>query len=188
MLCQPLPTTGRVLTDFPHYPLSASSCDYGNWVKNFPLYVHTPPRWNFWSIYAENLDKCLGWIAPTWQNYERFVGATTSETKASISRRCRKEYIPGWSEHSEQLYKQFLENDDKEIGDELLHSLDAVKRAKWMRTLVQMVFQDLSKSRAHGVRTYVRPTASHETWLRSISLIHLEPEKIDLTLLRLKRS
>ena len=58
----------------------------------------------------------------------------TSAAKASIPRGYRKEYIP----ISDQLYKQFLESGDTEIGDKLLHSLDAARQAKWMETVEQL--------------------------------------------------
>lgn len=48
------------------------------------------PRWNSkkadWAAYSKNLDKCLGWIPPTQNNYERDVGVVTSTAKNSITR------------------------------------------------------------------------------------------------------
>nr|CAI5850104.1 unnamed protein product [Callosobruchus analis] len=83
-------------------------------IRSFPR-----PRWNFgranWHLFAEKLDKRLGWIAPKYKNYKRFIGAVISSAKEAIPRGYRKEYVPGWNEHSEQLYNEFVESGDREM-------------------------------------------------------------------------
>lgn len=39
--------------------------------------------------------------------------------------------MPGWSDENENPYKQLLEHWDREIADDFLHSLNAVRRAYW---------------------------------------------------------
>lgn len=107
----PLPTSRRVLDDFPHSQHRPILVEIG---ISIPLIKSTPrPRWNFgkadWPTFADNLDKCLGWIPPTKDNYERFSGAVTSTAKKCMPRGYQKEYIPGWNKTSEALYIEFLE-------------------------------------------------------------------------------
>lgn len=54
----------------------------------------------------------------------RFAGTVINTVKQFIPRGYRKEYIPGWSTVSEDLYKEFLVTGDQTIADDLLHSLD----------------------------------------------------------------
>ncbi|XP_030753295.1 uncharacterized protein LOC115880253 [Sitophilus oryzae] len=106
-------------------------------------------RWNFrkanWSQYKEELENCIGRIPPKYKNYHRFTGLLKSIAKKHIPRGYRKEYIPGWSSHSEDLYKNFLRSKDPEIGDELLHSLDAARRTRWIETTESLNFQHSSR-------------------------------------------
>nr|CAI5868414.1 unnamed protein product [Callosobruchus analis] len=93
----------------------------------------------------KKLDKRLGWIAPKYKNYKRFIGAVIRSAKEAIPRGYRKEYVPGWNEHSEQLYNEFVESGDREVGDELLHSLDASRRSKWEDTVQHIDFTRSSR-------------------------------------------
>ncbi|XP_072395286.1 uncharacterized protein [Diabrotica undecimpunctata] len=118
----PLGASRRVLTDFPHSQYRPVIIEVGTQI---PLISSIPgPRWNFkkanWTDFSADLDKCLGWITLNIKNYHRFVGAVLSVAKKHIPRGYRKEYIPGWSENSEELYQSFLETGDQEIADELL--------------------------------------------------------------------
>lgn len=42
-----------------------------------------------------------------------------------------KEYIPSWTEESQQLYEQFVESGDSKIADNLLPLLDSTRFNKW---------------------------------------------------------
>ncbi|XP_072375796.1 uncharacterized protein, partial [Diabrotica undecimpunctata] len=105
--------------------------------------------WNFkkadWTTFTERLDKYLGWITPTRENYMRFVGAVISTAKKTIPRGYRKEYVPGCNEKCEKLYQEYNESQDREIVDELLHSLDAARRQKWMETVEKLDFSKSSR-------------------------------------------
>lgn len=58
------------------------------------------------------------------------MGVVIRAAKNGISRGYRKEYMPGWNEYSKQLYNEFFESGNWEVGDELLHSLDEERRPK----------------------------------------------------------
>lgn len=81
-------------------------------VKSYPH-----PRWNFkkadWKSFAQELDKCLGWVPPVSKNYYRFCNAIISVAKKTIPRGYRKEYIPGWNPKCSKLYEKWTENVEK---------------------------------------------------------------------------
>ncbi|XP_072389305.1 uncharacterized protein [Diabrotica undecimpunctata] len=144
---QPLATSRTVLPDFPHSQHRPVVIEVG--IK-IPIITSFPrPRWNFkkadWTTFTERLDKCLGWITPTRENYMRFVGAVISTAKKTIPRGYRKEYVPGWDEKCKKLYQEYNESQDREIADELLHSLDAARRQKWMETMEKLDFSKSSR-------------------------------------------
>lgn len=75
----------------------------------------------------------------------RFVGAVISTAKKTIPRGYRRDYVPGWDEKCEKLYQEYNESQDREIADELLHSLDAARRQKWMETVEKLDFSKSSR-------------------------------------------
>jgi hypothetical protein len=142
-----VPCTRKILSDFPHSQHRPAIIAIG--IK-IPLITSFPrPRWNFqkanWSAFSRDLDRCLGWIPPKGENYSRFVGAVISTAKKYIPRGFRKQYIPGWSRRSEDLYKDFNQSGDREIADELVASLDAARRQKWMETMETLDFKTSSR-------------------------------------------
>lgn len=144
---QPLPVSRRVLDDFPHSQHRPVLLVIG---KNIPVIRSFPrARWNFkkanWSAFSKNLDKCVGWIPPVSSSYNRFVGAVICTAKKCIPRGYRKEYIPGWTQQSEELYKKFCDTNENEIADELLHSIDAARRAEWTETVESLDFRTSSR-------------------------------------------
>ena len=119
------------------------------------------------------------------KNYEIFIGAAISAAKASIPIGFRKEYITCWNEVTDQLYKQFLESGDTEIGDKLLHSLDAARQAKWMKPLNSWTSQDRAEKQGlccEGwtvkVKGCVRAIVSHQPLLQLILSKYLGLQKI----------
>lgn len=143
----PLQATRIVLDDFPHSQHRPVLVEIG---LSIPLVTSYPrPRWNFnkanWESFSTNLDNCLKRIPPIVKNYDRFVGAVINAAKKSIPRGYRKEYIPGWNERSEELYREFLESGDREIANELLHSLDAARQQKWSETVENLDFTKSSR-------------------------------------------
>lgn len=96
-------------------------------------------------MFSNSLDKCLRWIPPTADSYTRFVAAFVSSAKKAIPRGYRKQYIPGWDEQCETQYQAFLASNDQEIASELLHSLDAARRGRWVETVQALDFKTSSR-------------------------------------------
>ncbi|XP_072381681.1 uncharacterized protein [Diabrotica undecimpunctata] len=98
---QPLATSRTVLPDFPHSQHRPVVIEVG--IKIPIITSFSRPRWNFkkadWTTFTERLDKSLGWITPTRENYIRFVGAVISTVKKTIPRGYRKEKL-GSSRHT----------------------------------------------------------------------------------------
>lgn len=142
-----LPTKRRVLHDFPHSQHRPIIIEIG---IQIPLVTTIPrPRWNFnkgnWPAFTNELDKILRWIPPTYKNYERFRGAIIATAKKHIPRGHRKQYIPGWSEESQNLYEEYLETGESDIADELLLSLDVARRKKWTNEVESLDFKKSSR-------------------------------------------
>lgn len=91
------------------------------------------------------MDKYVRWIPPTPENYRRFVGAVVAVGKKHIPRGYRKEYIPGWTEESDRLYREFTESGDTELADELIESLNNGRSQKWRETVEGMDFKHSSR-------------------------------------------
>jgi len=84
-------------------------------------------------------------MSPEAKNYNRFTGVLTGIAKKHIPRGYRKEYIPGWSQESEDLYNEYQETNDNLIADELLSSLSKTRREKWIKTVEYMDFKKSSR-------------------------------------------
>lgn len=143
----PLRTSRNILPDFPHSQHRPALIEIGITIPLITSFAR--PRWNFqkanWELFSNNLDKCLGWIPPRANNYIRFVGAAVSSAKKAIPRGYRKQYIPGWNEDCENQYQAFLDSNDQEIADELLHNLDVARRERWMETVQALDFKTSSR-------------------------------------------
>lgn len=142
----PLHSSRRVLQNFPHSQHRPVLIEIGT---KIPLIntVHKP-RWNFnkakWIPFTKELDANVRWIPPIAMNYNRLVSTIISTAKKHIPRGFRKEYIPGWNQESNQLYKEFLESGDNNIATELLESLDNSRAEKWKRTTENIDFTHAS--------------------------------------------
>jgi hypothetical protein len=144
---KPVACNRRILTDFPHSQHRPAIIEVG---IRIPLISSFPrPRWNFqkanWPAFSGDLDKCLGWIPPRACNYSRFAGAIISTAKKHIPRGYRREYVPGWNERSEALYKEFKQSGEREIADDLVTSLDTARRQKWVETMESLDFKTSSR-------------------------------------------
>ncbi|XP_047999764.1 uncharacterized protein LOC125236889 [Leguminivora glycinivorella] len=143
----PFPITRNILCNFPnsqHRPVLMKTGNQIPLMKSMPL-----PRWNLqkadWVAFANDMDSAIRWIPPIAENYSRFVGLTTATAKKYIPRGYRKTYVPGWSEESEQLYRQYKSTGDQEIGRNLLESLDTERKNKWLTTVEKMDFKTSSR-------------------------------------------
>lgn len=144
---RPMKCHRRILSDFPHSQHRPAIIEVG--IK-IPLISSFPrPRWNFrkanWPDFSRDLDKCIRWIPPRHTCYSRFVSAIISTAKKHIPRGYRKQYIPGWNEESETLYNEFVQSGEQEIADELITSLDAARKQKWIETVESLDFKTSSR-------------------------------------------
>lgn len=144
----PVPRIRRqVLQDFPHSQHRPVIYKIG---IQIPVIHSTPrPRWNFqkadWKTYAKYIDANIRWVQPEPQNYSRFIGLIKAAAKRTIPRGFRKEYIPGWNEESNRLKEEYDENSSKEKATELLQSLDAARRERWINTVEGLNFNHSSR-------------------------------------------
>lgn len=53
--------------------------------------------------------------------------------------------MPGCSEESETIYKNFLDSEDYEMADELVHYMDAARRKTWKETTSNTDFKNTSR-------------------------------------------
>ena len=114
--------------------------------------VETKPqvRFNYrkadWEKFTSSLDSRVGDIEPIPQNYETFQRLIWKIAKECIPRGCRKEFIPGLDDNSKTLYEQYVEAYEQDpladntihLGEELLSSLNEVRKERW-RELVSSV-------------------------------------------------
>lgn len=142
-----LPAVRKVLTNFPHSQHRPVLLEVGTQI---PIIRSTPfPRWNFdkanWDTFSADLDSSIRWIPPVTNNYCRFVKAVLAAAKRHIPRGVRKEYIPGWNDTCEKLYKDFQENGEIDVADELINNLSEARRKKWTDTVETMDFKHSSR-------------------------------------------
>nr|CAI5847833.1 unnamed protein product [Callosobruchus analis] len=143
----PLPNVRVVLPDFPHSQHRPVLMEVGTQI---PLVESTArPRWNFnkadWSMFAEELDRCIRFIPPKPKNYHRFVNLVQAVARKHIPRGFRDEYIPGWTDESQHLYDEFEKSGDPEIADSLLRTLDTTRMNKWASTVEHLDFTHSSR-------------------------------------------
>lgn len=135
---QPLPSSRSVLRNFPNSQHRPVKITIG---VTIPIVESIQkPRWNFqkanWPKFQQEVDANIRWIAPRRKNYNRFVGIISAAAKRNIPRGYRKEYIPGWSNDLEQLYKEFEESGDSEISEELLMQTEEKNGRRQRKTLI----------------------------------------------------
>ncbi|KAL4083147.1 hypothetical protein QTP88_028477 [Uroleucon formosanum] len=142
----PMAASRTVMNDFPNSQHRPILIEIG---LQIPLINSTPyPRWNFnkaaWEDYANELDKCIRFIPPKRSNYNRFLGLIIAIAKKHMPRGYRKEYIPGWNELSENLYREYM-NGNNDVADDLLTSLDEYRKEKWNKTMTALDFRHSSR-------------------------------------------
>lgn len=122
----------EVSNDFPHSQHRPVVVNIG---IQIPVVKSLPkPRWNFNKAnsngFSKQFDDCIKWISPEAKNYDRFTGLMIGIAKKHIPRGYRKEYIPGWSQESEDLYNEYQESNYILVADALLSSLSKTRREK----------------------------------------------------------
>lgn len=121
--------------------------------------IHSKPvsRWNFrkvnWTNFATLVDRHIRWFKPDIDNFNRFTGVVIATAKKSIPRGFRKNYIPSWNSECEELWTNYQESGNVEIGAKILKILNE-ERMERCRLLVQnMDFKHSSKKAWHLLRT-----------------------------------
>jgi len=144
---KPLMTGRKVLGAFPHSqhrPVLIAVGIQIPLVRSFPR-----PRWNFnkanWEAFTSSLENTIRFIPPSMSNYDRFAKMVLSAAKKNIPRGFRKDYIPGWSQECEDLYKDFSSTGNQETADLLLQNLDKARRDKWVKTVEGLNFTHSSR-------------------------------------------
>ena len=62
--------------------------------------------------------------------YDRFVKLVKAIAKKHIPREYRKQYIPGWNDKYNELFRQYTETEDLSLVHELLHELNIHRNSK----------------------------------------------------------
>lgn len=61
---------------------------------------------------------------PTYEEFEWFIRIVIATAKEIIPKSFRREFIPGWTEDTESLFRNFNYSGDSEIAVELLYTLN----------------------------------------------------------------
>jgi len=64
-----------------------------------------------------------------------------STAKKCVPRGVRKDFIPGWSKESDDLYKEYKATHCPLTAEELLNSLNNARKEKWIKTVENMDFK-----------------------------------------------
>lgn len=69
-----------------------------------------------------------------------FVSAFFTSAKNTIPGGYRKEYVLGCDEKCVKLYQKYSGRQEREIAEELFHSLDGTRIQIWMETVEKLEF------------------------------------------------
>lgn len=142
-LRQSLHANRKVLNDFPRSQHRPVMVNIG--IQILITKSIQKPRWNFqkanWEEYRNRLDDDIRWIKSVSTNYDRFVGMVISTAKKCIPRGVRKDFIPGWSKESDDLYQEYKATNCPLTAEELLNSLNNARKEKWIKTVENMDFK-----------------------------------------------
>lgn len=134
------------------------------------------PRWNLKkankSMFSKDLDSIVKWIPQTQGSYNRFAKAIIASAKRNIPRGYRKEYIPGWNSHCENLMDDYRENGSEDVADALMQALDVQRRKSWMDKTEELNFtyssrkawnliRKLGSTQEHATNQTNKPTANN---------------------------
>lgn len=105
-------------------------------------------RFNFqkanWKGFSEELDEAISKIEPSPENYDSFVDLVKKIARKKIPRGCRKEYIPGLTSETADLYEKYKQlyetdpfDDDTILAGESLISALSVQHQESWKNLVE---------------------------------------------------
>lgn len=145
---EPLSVKRKILGDFPRSQHRPMLITFGDMV-NFSSCLFKS-RWNFkkanWVNFANQVDADIRWFRPSFNNYSRFVGVVKAAAKKFIPRGFRKEYIPGWSKETENLYNVYQNSPSIENSENLMNSINTSRKEKWNSVVSNMNFTHSSRS------------------------------------------
>ena len=137
----------KVLSVFPRSQHRPILTDIGLSISIFESCPNN--RWNFekahWEDFSQELDHVVQFIPVDIHSYNRFVSLVKAIAKKHIPRGYRKQYIPGWNQKCNELYENYLETEDVDLGHELLAELNSCRKSKWMETVQQIDFKHSSR-------------------------------------------
>ena len=107
------------------------------------------PRWNFrkakWEAYMDHIEKTCTRIQPNQANMVRINMQTLTGAKKHIPRWVRKQYIHCWTLESENPLREYEETGDQDFAEQLLNSLQDVRRNRWVQSVESMNFTRSSR-------------------------------------------
>ena len=97
-----------------------------------------------WARYTHQLDTAVRNIPPTSECYDQFVDVSRKVARKNNPRGCRRNYIPGLTPESTELYEQCREKCESDpfaedtipLGDELTNAISKKRRVSW-QTLIE---------------------------------------------------
>ena len=97
-----------------------------------------------WEQFAQQLDVAVENIPATAENYDQFVKVLRKVARKNIPRGCRRNYVPGLTTETTELYKQYTEKYESDpfaentitLGEELINSISEERRKSW-QTLIE---------------------------------------------------
>lgn len=117
---------------------------------NFQLNSPRPiPRWNFrkanWDQFKGYIEKNINRIPRYICALPRFQKLLVKAAKINIPRGFKRNYLPGWSAESEELYKEYTAHQTAEKRKNLLASLDATRPQRWIETVEHLDMERSSR-------------------------------------------
>jgi len=103
--------------------------------------------------------------------------------KKNIPRGYKKTYVPGWDEQSENLFTEYKQNPNTELGKSLLASLDSAKKQKWIDTVESLDMRKNSRDAwAVFKRLEGKPVKSQQSKIkaRAVSRVLMENSQIKI--------
>lgn len=96
-------------------------------------------RWNFrkanWEQFKVYIEKNINRIPRCMNALPRAQKLLFKAAKINIPRGFRKNFIPGWTAESEELYNDYTTHQTAKKGKKLLASLDDARRQRWIETV-----------------------------------------------------
>lgn len=129
-----------------------------------PVSVPLRRRFNFakanWEQFSRTIDEALLTVPPVPKNYDQFVDIVSRTSRTLIPRGCRTSYIPGLSNESAELLKEYELLYDQDpfseaatlAGEELLSQIGGNRQERWISTVTNIDMTHNSKKAWNTIR------------------------------------